>query len=112
MSTHFVLSEAIIARYFEGIDTPDDPDETPYVVREIERGVTMPAAPKLWFDYGTLGLDAAYGPPHDAVRAWLIEQGRVEDEDFVVREYEGADHNEPSWRERLADPMRFLFGTG
>jgi enterochelin esterase-like enzyme len=33
----------------------------------------------------------------------------VEGEDFVVREYEGADHNEASWRARLEDSLTFLF---
>ena len=96
VSTHFPLSEKMVATYFN----------------DIERGIAMPAAPRLWFDYGTLGLDADYGPSHDRVRTWLLEQEREEGEDFVVREYEGADHNEVSWRERLADPMVFLFGTG
>ena len=30
-----------------------------------------------WFDYGTEGLDAEYGPTHEALRAWLLEQGLV-----------------------------------
>ncbi|MEO1595966.1 MAG: alpha/beta hydrolase-fold protein [Pseudomonadota bacterium] len=114
VSTHFTISEHMVARYFDDIEPETDgkPDKTPYIVRDIERGITMPAGPRLWFDYGTLGLDADYGPPHDRVRAWLLEQERTEGEDFVVREYEGADHNEVSWRERLADPMVYLFGTG
>ncbi|MEL6446418.1 MAG: alpha/beta hydrolase-fold protein [Pseudomonadota bacterium] len=114
VSTHFTISERMVARYYDDIelDIEGKPDDTPYIVRDIERGITMPAGPKLWFDYGTLGLDADYGPPHDRVRAWLLEQDRTEGVDFVVREYEGADHNEVSWRERLADPVLFLFGKG
>jgi enterochelin esterase-like enzyme len=27
----------------------------------------------------------------------------------VVRRYEGATHNEASWRARLTDPLTFLF---
>jgi len=44
------------------------------------------------------------------VREWLLDQGLIEGRDFVVREYEGATHNEASWRARLDDPLRFLFG--
>jgi glycosidase len=40
----------------------------------------------------------------------LLEQGLAEDRDFVLRRYDGADHNEASWRARLEDPLTFLFG--
>ncbi len=70
----------------------------------------MPDGARYWFDYGTEGLDGEYGPTHAAVREWLLGQGLVEGEDFVVREYEGATHSEASWRARLDDPMAFLFG--
>ena len=109
-STHFPLSEAVVAEYFEEFDTPDDPDETPYVVRDIESGLQVPPGARYYFDYGTEGLDAEYGPTHEAVRQWLLGQGLVEGEDFVVREYEGADHNEAAWRARIDDPLTFMFG--
>jgi hypothetical protein len=79
------------------------------VLRDIEGGLRVPAGVRYWFDYGTEGLDAQYGPTHDAVRAWLLRQGLVEGRDFVVRPYQGATHNEASWRARLADPLTFLF---
>jgi len=44
------------------------------------------------------------------VRAWLLRQSLVGGRDFVVRRYEGADHNEAAWRARLDDPLTFLFG--
>jgi hypothetical protein len=40
----------------------------------------------------------------------LVGQGLIESRDFVVRGYEGATHNEASWRARLGDPLTFLFG--
>jgi enterochelin esterase-like enzyme len=112
ISTHFPLSEAAAARYFPSMSDSETPDETPYVIRDIESGMTVPSDARYWFDYGTEGLDADYGPTHDAVRAWLLEQGLVEGEDFVVREYSGTDHNETSWRARLREPLTFLFGGG
>ena len=86
-------------------------DETPYIIRDVEAGLTVPKGARYWFDYGTRGLDAEYEPTHETVRRWLLDQGLVEGEDFVVRRYEGADHNEASWRARLDDPLTFLFGT-
>jgi enterochelin esterase-like enzyme len=111
VSTHFPLSEAVWAQVLEG-EAGESLDETPYVIRDIEAGLTVPEGARYWFDYGSEGLDGEYGPTHEAVRAWLLEQGLVEGEDFVIREYAGADHNESSWRARLDDPMTFLFGGG
>jgi len=34
----------------------------------------------------------------------------TEGEDFVIREYQGANHNEASWRARIDDPLLFMFG--
>ncbi len=112
MSTHFPLSEATVAQLFPGAPTTPTPDTTPYIIRDIEAGLTVPKGVRYWFDYGTQGLDSTYGPTHAAVRAWLLKQGLVEGRDFVIRRYEGATHNEASWRARLDDPLQFLFGGG
>jgi enterochelin esterase-like enzyme len=111
LSTHFPLSEAMVAQSFPGAVKGADVDDTPFIIRDIDAGVTVPEGARYWFDFGTQGLDAEYQPTHEAVRRWLLEQDLVEGEDFVVRQYEGADHNEASWRARLDDPLMFLFGT-
>jgi enterochelin esterase-like enzyme len=112
LSTHFPLSAAAAAAYFGGDSAKATSDTTPYIVRDIAAGMTVPPHTRYWFDYGTESLDASYGPTHDAVRAWLLKQGLVEGSDFVVRKYPGATHNEASWRARLDDPLTFLFGGG
>jgi hypothetical protein len=111
-STHFPLSEAVVAQVFPGAETPASADTTPYIIRDIRAGLKVPRGTRYRFDYGTLGLDSAYAPTHEAVRAWLLKQGLVEGRDFVIRRYQGATHNETSWRARLEDPLRFLFGPG
>jgi len=110
LSTAFVLSDALVAENRRGGVTTGTPDTTPYILRDIEQGLRVPRGVRYWFDYGTRGIDARFGPTHDAVRAWLLGQGLVEGRDFVVRRYEGADHNEAAWRARLDDPLTFLFG--
>lgn len=109
ISTHFPLSEAVVAEIFH-LRTSATPDTTPYIVRDIRAGLRVPKGTRYWFDYGTRSLDSAYGPTHARVRQWLRRQGLVEGRDFVIRRYEGADHNEASWRARLEDPLAFLFG--
>jgi enterochelin esterase-like enzyme len=112
VSTHFPLSEAMVAQYFPLGEKPENPDQTPYILKDIASGISIPAGVRLWFDYGTEGLDASYAPTHAAVKEALIAQGLVEGKDFIMRVYDGADHNETSWRARMKDPLRFLYGKG
>jgi pimeloyl-ACP methyl ester carboxylesterase len=109
LSTAFVLSEAWAARMFRS-GQAGAPDPTPYVIRDIASGFRVPPRTRYWFDYGGLGLDSAFGPTHEAVRAWLRRQGLAEGRDFVVRRYAEATHDEASWRARLEDPLTFLYG--
>ena len=109
ISTHFPLSEAAVARFQPEDPANGFPDETPFVLRDIEGGLQVPEGVRYWFDYGTEGLDAQYHDPHQGVRQWLLDQGLRQGADFEMRAYQGADHNEASWRERLEDPLRFLF---
>ena len=109
-STHFPLSEAVVAQVFPGVPVSAAPDTTPYIIRDIQSGLNAPRSARYRFDYGSLGLDSAYAPTHEAVRRWLLAQGRIEGRDFVVRRYQSATHNEASWRARLDDPLTFLFG--
>lgn len=51
-----------------------------------------------------------YAPTQQAGARWLLGQGLREGRDFVMRRYQGATHNEASWRARLDDPLTFLFG--
>ena len=106
VSTHFPISAAVIAQY-EGRD-PANEDETPYIVRDIANGDTVPKDVRFFFDYGSKGLDAEYGPSHATVRDWLLQQQVTEGQDFLIREYQGADHNEASWRARLDDQLAWL----
>lgn len=101
VSTHLPLSPTV-----DGTGT----DSTPYIYRDIANGFRVPRGTRYWLDYGSESLDAAYGPTHDSVRAWLSNQGLVEGRDFVIRRYVGATHSEASWRARLEDPLTFLFG--
>lgn len=106
VSTHFPISDAVAAS-FMGTNA-DDADTTPYILRDIANGATVPNGVRFFFDYGTETLDASYGPTHLAVRDWLLAQGMVENEDFRIQEYPGAAHNEAAWRARLDDQLVWL----
>jgi enterochelin esterase-like enzyme len=104
VSTHFPLSAEAVA----SVTGAGGGSAKPYILRDIEAGATVPQGVRFSFDYGTEGLDAAYGPTHDAVRSWLLSEGLIEGRDFVVRRYQGATHNEASWRARLVDQLTWM----
>lgn len=110
MSTHFPFSSDVVRRFFPALAAGETGDTTPYVVRDIRGGLRAPRRARYWFDYSEHGLDSAYAPTHEAVRAWLLGQGKVEGRDFSIRRYLGVTHNEASWRARLDDPLTFLYG--
>ncbi len=110
VSSAFILSEARVANWISRDSESEEPDATPFIVRDIEAGLEVPRDVRYWFDHGTVGGDADYDEPHQHVRAWLLDQGLIEGEDFIIRVYEGADHNEAAWRARLGDPLQFMFG--
>jgi len=111
VSSAFILSEALVANWVPQAGDRIELDATPFIVRDIEAGLEVPQNVRYWFDYGTVGGDANYDEPHQHLRAWLLEQGLVPGEDFVIRVYEGADHNEAAWAARLQDPLLFLYGS-
>lgn len=108
VSTHFPLSEEMATRYLPGLEPETAPDETPYILRDIESGLKPPAGVRYRFDYGVLGLDASYGPSHRAVAAWLEANGFTQGRHFVMETHAQGDHNETSWRKQLPEVFAFL----
>ena len=106
VSSHLTLSAQML-EWFMGRD-PQSADPTPYILHDISKGRTVPGGVRLYFDYGTEGLDAAYEEPHQAVKAWLLEQGFREGQDLKVKRFDGADHNEASWRARVGEQLQWL----
>ena len=78
-STHFPLSEAVVAEVFPVFPCPPAPDTTPYIIRDIRSGLRAPRGARYRFDYGSLGLDSAYAPTHEAVRRWLLARAASRD---------------------------------
>jgi len=108
VSSHFTWSEQMI-EWFMGRD-PSIVDPTTYIERDIAKGATMPKGVRLYFDYGTEDLDAAYEAPHGVVKEWLLEQGFTEGVDLKMKKFDGAGHNETAWRARVSEQLDWLLG--
>ncbi|NUQ39348.1 MAG: alpha/beta hydrolase [Caldilineales bacterium] len=69
-----------------------------------------PGSHRLYFDYGTAGLDAEYAPFQSRVDDLLAAAGWTHGQEWLTLKFDGAEHNEAAWRTRLPIPIRFLFG--
>lgn len=65
-----------------------------------------PRTHKWYFDYGTKGLDQHYEKWQTEVDIALKEY--VHKDDWLSKKFEGHDHNEKSWNERLYIPLTFM----
>ena len=75
----------------------------------LRTGLPQPGSHRVYFDHGTVGLDASYAPYQQQVDAVMVERGFSE-ADWLTLVFEGADHHEKAWAARLARPMVFLLG--
>jgi len=87
LSTHWPALGGLAVQYFQN-----------YVTR---------ARGKLYFDRGTIGLDSSYSEFQDEVDGCARRAFRGARR-FKSLIFDGADHNENSWRQRLDIPLRFL----
>jgi predicted alpha/beta superfamily hydrolase len=69
-----------------------------------------PATHKYWFDFGTATLDASYEPYQQRADEILRTAGYVEGQNWITKKFEGAEHSEKAWRQRVDQPLRFLIG--
>ena len=65
---------------------------------------------KIYFDFGTATLDAAYEPFQLQADAVMKAKGYKEGKNWLTKKFEGAEHSEKSWAERLDVPLVFLLG--
>lgn len=62
---------------------------------------------RIYFDYGTKTLDAYYEPYQAKVDS-IMKSKLYKGENWQTQKFEGADHSENSWRQRLDIPLLFL----
>jgi glycosidase/predicted alpha/beta superfamily hydrolase len=81
------------------------------MIDHLERHLREPDGRRLYFDFGTATLDAAYEPYQRRVDTLLRARGYREGRDFMTRKYPGAEHSERAWRARVEVPLTFLLGA-
>ena len=91
LSTHWPVVQEVIASY-------------------LEKALPTAGKHKLYFDYGTRTLDETYEAYQKQVDRMVSAKGYRQGEDWLTRKFEGAEHGERSWRERVYIPLEFLLG--
>ena len=88
LSTHWPAREGIVVDY-------------------LEKGLPKAGSHKLYFDYGTQTVDALYEPYQQEVDQVIRAKGYTQGEDWLTLRFEGAEHSERAWRERVHIPLGF-----
>jgi alpha-amylase len=78
------------------------------VIEYLAKHLPKPGAHRFWFDYGTATLDAQYEPYQLRMDAVMKAAGYSAGRDWITQKFEGAEHSEKSWRERVHLPLSFL----
>ncbi|MFH4964814.1 alpha/beta hydrolase-fold protein [Gaetbulibacter sp. M235] len=98
---------ACISTHWPGI-LPSDNNPVPQAFFQYMRSrLPDPKSHKMYFDYGTETLDQYYPQYSDQVDAVFLNGG-YDDTNFKNLKFEGKDHSENSWNQRLDIPLLFL----
>ena len=73
----------------------------------LKANLPSPKNHKIYFDYGTTTLDTLYEPYQKRVDV-LMKQKGFTSKNWITKRFEGADHSEKAWRNRLNIPLQFL----
>ena len=78
-------------------------------IEYLKNNLPSPEHHKMYFDFGTKGLDANYEPYQLEVNLLMSKNGYIEDKNWITKKFVGEDHNENFWRNRFHYPLKFLF---
>ena len=78
-------------------------------IEYLKNNLPSPKTHKIYFDYGTIGLDSLYEPFQVEVDSLLMRRGYTKGRNWLTKKFEGEDHNEKFWRKRFHFPIKFFF---
>ena len=98
---------ACLSTHWPGIFTVEN-NPIPMAFQEyLKENLPNPKTHKIYFDYGTETLDALYEPLQLKVDE-IMMQNRYTNKNWMTKKFDGANHSEKAWRERLSIPLKFL----
>ena len=91
---------------FEGAEGAPPPHSP--MLLHLEERKSLPADKRIYFDYGTIGLDECYEPYHRDLGALLRGRGWKDGEDFQIHRHTGGSQEITSWQQRIGPALRWL----
>ena len=89
LSTHWPIGENLLVDY-------------------LGRALPPAGSHRLYFDFGTAGLDEAYEPFQQRMDTFVRAAGYEHGRDWLTCKFEGGEHTEAAWRDRVHLPLGFL----
>jgi enterochelin esterase-like enzyme len=86
-----------------------------YVIKEVsnaillyyEKQLPISKNHKIYFDYGSVGLDSLY-KPYQIKMDEIMHSKNYDEKHWITKEFVGDGHDEKAWRGRLNIPFEFL----
>ena len=78
-------------------------------IEYLKNNLPSPENHKMYFDFGTKGLDANYEPYQLEVNLLMSKNGYIKGKNWITKKFVGEDHNENFWRNRFHHPLKFFF---
>jgi predicted alpha/beta superfamily hydrolase len=100
-------SAACISTHWPGAFDPNDKRIPQAFVNYMELYLPCPFDHKIYFDFGTETIDAWYEPYQVMVDEKMINAG-FDENSWMTKKFEGANHSEDAWNSRLQIPLEFL----
>ncbi|MDA3906716.1 MAG: alpha/beta hydrolase-fold protein [Bacteroidales bacterium] len=85
----------------------DNPTIAQTFINYFGDNIPDPKNHKIYFDYGTETLDQYYEPYQQKIDS-IMRQNGYNDSNWKTLKFEGKDHSEDSWKERLHIPITFI----
>ncbi len=78
------------------------------ILHYMNKNIPEAKSHKIYFDHGTTGLDSMYTIHQLNVNDAMRDASYTDDKNLLSKVYDGHDHNETYWSERLDDIFLFL----
>ncbi|MCB9503629.1 MAG: esterase [Deferribacteres bacterium] len=101
-------SALCMSTHWPGMDKKN-PDIPGVLTDYLQAHLPAPDSHRIYFDYGTAGVDSLYKPYQQQVDKIMVAKGYSE-KNWLTKEFPGASHNERSWSFRLHIPFTFILG--
>lgn len=98
---------ACLSTHWTGVYKAENNPIPGVILDYLKSNTPNPHTHHLYFDYGTETLDALYEPFQLRADTILLNRG-YDSNSLKTLKFNGKDHSEQSWKERLAIPLEFL----